>query len=218
MTANVDSKPYGIVYCITNTVNGKKYIGQTTMSLRRRWSAHCGALGCKAMRGAIEKYGRDAFDVRQIDTANSADELDQKEVLYINTFRTTVQGVGYNIRPGGNSSKPSEESKRLMSLAKVGKKLTEAHKAKISESGRLREPGSPESFKKISESKKGVQFSEDHKKKLSEARMGWKMPDSHKEAIRAASTGSVFSEERRKKISDARKAYWAAKKAAQAQI
>ena len=33
-------KPYGIIYKITNKVNGKCYIGQTTKSLSDRWSKH----------------------------------------------------------------------------------------------------------------------------------------------------------------------------------
>jgi hypothetical protein len=35
------SKPvYGRIYLITNTVNGKVYVGKTIGELRRRWSQH----------------------------------------------------------------------------------------------------------------------------------------------------------------------------------
>lgn len=30
----------GIIYSITNTVNGKKYIGQTVRPLEKRWTQH----------------------------------------------------------------------------------------------------------------------------------------------------------------------------------
>jgi predicted GIY-YIG superfamily endonuclease len=30
----------GLIYLITNTVNGKRYIGQTVRTLRQRWQQH----------------------------------------------------------------------------------------------------------------------------------------------------------------------------------
>ena len=34
------SKPFGVVYLITNTVNGKVYVGQTINGLSKRWKGH----------------------------------------------------------------------------------------------------------------------------------------------------------------------------------
>jgi len=34
------SKPFGVVYLITNTVNGKVYVGQTTVGVSKRWKGH----------------------------------------------------------------------------------------------------------------------------------------------------------------------------------
>lgn len=65
MKSSAKLKP-AIVYLVTNSVNGKRYIGVTTRTnLRRRESEHvCGARRCEhngTFHRAIRKYGRDAF-------------------------------------------------------------------------------------------------------------------------------------------------------------
>lgn len=205
MTADSDSKPYGIIYCATNKINGKRYIGQTTSTLNRRWRAHCRPNGgCKSFSGAIQKYGKDSFEVVAIDSAQTLEELNEKELFYIASFGTANQGVGYNIRPGGNSSKQAESSKKLMSDAKRGFKMPEDTKSKIS----LALKGVAKTVEhgaNVSLAKKGKKCSAEHIKNMSKPRPDYQMSDAHKEAIRAAATGSIFSEERRKKISDALK-------------
>lgn len=203
MTATIDSKPYGIIYCATNKVNGKRYIGQTISTLQRRWSAHCLlSSNCTSVAGAIQKHGRDSFDIAQIDSAKTLEELDKKELFYISFFGTDRPGTGYNIRPGGNSSRQAESSKKLMSEAKLGFKMPEGTKVKISLAlkgvAKTAEHGA-----NVSLAKKGKKCSAEHIKNMSKPRPDYRMSDQHKEAIRAAATGNVFSPERRKKISDA---------------
>lgn len=184
--ATSDSKPYGIVYCVTNLVNGKRYIGQTTMPLARRWSAHCGAnVSCRALSAAIRKYGRGHFTIEQIDAATTRDQLDKMECLYIARFGTMDRALGYNLREGGNTSTPSDESRKRMSKAKTGTTMPEAQRMKISAAlkGRVK---SAEHNARVSAAKSGKPLSEEHRSKLSAARMGWVMPDSHREAVSRA--------------------------------
>ena len=35
-----EKKPYGYIYKVTNTINVKVYIGQTTKTIEERWSKH----------------------------------------------------------------------------------------------------------------------------------------------------------------------------------
>lgn len=178
-----DSKPYGIIYCITNKANGKRYIGQTTMSLSRRWSAHCGSsMSCRALSNAIQKYGRENFNVEVIDSATCQEELDKKEQFYIACFGTLRQDAGYNLREGGNSSRPTEAARQKMAAAKKGRALSEDQKRKISEALRGRKK-TDDHNRNVSLAKKGQQFSAEHRAKLSAARMGWVMPESHKIAV-----------------------------------
>jgi len=106
-----------IVYLITNRINGKQYVGQTTQALANRWKTHCSpASGCFAISSAIHKYGKDNFSIEIIFNADSLEELDKKEEEFINKFNT-LSPNGYNLKTGGNVPRMSEESKRKMSLA-----------------------------------------------------------------------------------------------------
>lgn len=75
-----------IVYKISNDINGKLYIGITTCQLEVRWKGHLH----DADRGierplyrAMRKYGKEHFKIEQIDTANTPEELGEKERYYI---------------------------------------------------------------------------------------------------------------------------------------
>ena len=52
------------IYCIENTLNGKKYIGQTTQKVKRRWKAHIKGDTNNAISLAIKKYGVSSFTLR----------------------------------------------------------------------------------------------------------------------------------------------------------
>lgn len=68
------------VYLITNLINGKKYVGQTIQSIKRRWDFHvCGASRCIALNSAIKKYGKENFKIESIYEAHSLEELTTKE-------------------------------------------------------------------------------------------------------------------------------------------
>lgn len=108
------SEPYGIVYRITNLVNGKCYHGQT-VNPKERWSHHLrGDSHCVVLRNAIRKYGRKNFSFEVVAEAANKEELDLLEVQYV---VTSLCPVGYNIREGGANGRPSLEMRRKMSLS-----------------------------------------------------------------------------------------------------
>lgn len=94
----------GVIYKITNKVNGKVYIGQTIHSLRARWNRHkkCNSQ-CTSLTNAIKKYGSENFTIDVIDTARSTDELNKKEVYWIAFYKSNQKRYGYNIQIGGRS-------------------------------------------------------------------------------------------------------------------
>lgn len=106
---------YGIIYCILNTVNDKKYIGQTIkdLSLRKRQHINLANNGSKwAIHQAIRKYSNENFEWLIIDSADNQEELNEKEMYWIDYYNTFYEG-GYNMAVGGQcnlSEDPDEMS------------------------------------------------------------------------------------------------------------
>jgi group I intron endonuclease len=109
----------GCVYCATNIVNGKKYIGKTIMNLKDRIYAH----NYRSKRNepghlnsAIRKYGFDNFqweslyeDIIEINLFNKEKEL----ILGLNTQHPN----GYNLTEGGEGTTGAKYN--LSELAKT---------------------------------------------------------------------------------------------------
>lgn len=116
---NINGKEvYGIIYKITNTITNQSYIGQTKTKrgfksryyhkgegIERVYKFHLykknkGNTYNAHLFHSIEKYGFDAFEVTEIlDTAMSAEELDEKEIYYIDFYDS--YNNGYNLTLGG---------------------------------------------------------------------------------------------------------------------
>ena len=122
-----------IVYAITNTVNGKRYIGMTEQPLNRRWMEHkCAAkAGVKtALHAAIRKYGVKAFTVEvlvSVEAAAGRKTLGAIERAMIAEHKT-LSPQGYNLTLGGDGLPAGEGNPNL------GRKSSEKHKAKVAAS------------------------------------------------------------------------------------
>lgn len=106
-----------IIYKITNTVNGKVYIGLTIQPLNRRWDGHTSHSRDKKppmlISRAIARYGPDAFTVEQIATADTLEGLKALEIKLIAEHNSCKREYGYNLSIGGEGAsgvKRSEES------------------------------------------------------------------------------------------------------------
>lgn len=103
------------IYCITNSANGKRYVGQTIQSIETRWRQHCSLQGkCRAIESAIRKYGAGAFSIEEIASAESQSELDALEQEWIARL-DTVSPNGYNLSGGGEGAGAMhDETKAIM--------------------------------------------------------------------------------------------------------
>lgn len=78
-------------------------------------------------------------------------ELDEKEIQYIQEYKSTDRKYGYNRSYGGQQEhRATDETKRKMSETKKGKKFTVEHRAKIGIANTRRKL-SEETKRKISE-------------------------------------------------------------------
>ena len=116
---------YGYIYIIIFP-NDKKYIGQTTTSLKQRKCEHISCSRGKTpkyiLHKAIKLYGEDLFEIKEIGNASNREELNSLEIYYIKEYNTYFKnGQGYNMTYGGEGSSGytfTDEIKFNMSILK----------------------------------------------------------------------------------------------------
>lgn len=92
----------GVVYLVTFP-NGKHYVGVTTTSFEERKRSHLSHRNTSkyAVHHALQKYlGKEVWEV--IDSADTREELEQKEKNYIKEYRSHISENGYNLTRGGD--------------------------------------------------------------------------------------------------------------------
>ena len=130
------------IYSIINTANGKRYIGQAK-DIEGRIKHHKSRLNhgkhknCH-LQAAWYKYKAESF-VFQVVELTPADNLNAKESYWIEFFKATEREYGYNldtVNLSGSTTR-SEETKRKIGLASVGRIVTPETRKAISEAGKL---------------------------------------------------------------------------------
>lgn len=98
------TEKYGVIYKITNTINNKVYIGQTTRSFNIRYHNNIKKYTNIYLKRSIDKYGIDNFLIEEeFDIAYSKEELNEKEKKYIKLYNSNDNNFGYNLKSGGDN-------------------------------------------------------------------------------------------------------------------
>ena len=120
----------GIIYCFTNNINGKKYIGQSISKGNARYNNHKSSYknpdDCEyesPLHRAFRKHGFENFTYEILaQDIESIDLLNQLEIQYIQQYNCQIPN-GYNIEPGGkNCAKPKtieHRKKEIWAQAKL---------------------------------------------------------------------------------------------------
>lgn len=174
----------GFIYCHTNKLNGKRYIGQTKRSVKKRWEGKEESYKTSSyFYSALKKYGWNGFE-HEILAEVSIDELDDLEKFYISKYKTNDSDYGYNLQSGGNNNKTFAVSTiKKLSEAKKGHSTSQETKNKIRNKQKGQHHSIATEFKK-GHKNNGWKWSEASRKKLSNSRKGMKFSKEHIEKLK----------------------------------
>jgi group I intron endonuclease len=111
------------IYKITNTINGKIYIGKTK-NVAKRLAAHKTAAKRKSpkdysyLHRAMNKHGVENFIIEILANFKNEEDCFLSEINYISLLKSTDRNIGYNLTLGGegrSGAKHSEETKKKIS-------------------------------------------------------------------------------------------------------
>ena len=166
------------IYCVTNLINGKQYVGQTTVN--RNKVGHG-----QSLKGAYNKYGKEQFSYERVCVnIPNRETLNYLECFWISVCNTIAPN-GYNIESGGSDKGEVSQSTRLkLKISMKGKKISLETRLKISLANKgvknsfYGKKHTPESLLKISAANIGktVVISEATKEKIRQTKLGDKNP------------------------------------------
>ena len=193
-----------VVYLLTDTTNGKQYVGQTTKTLGERLTRH--RSGDLLVDRALNDHGWENVKVEILEECETYDELNRLEQEWIDVLETKSPN-GYNLTDGGLGGpghKLSKEAKQRISRKNKGRKRSESARKKMSVAA-TEHMKNPDLRRRLSEANKGKKFSKERSKQLSKAKQGSKHNDTTKEKIGVSNTGKHHTDEARQKMSEEHK-------------
>ena len=193
------------IYCIENISTSKKYIGQSK-HINERWNKHKNELNHKShfndyLQKAWNKYGAGDFKFYVLEYC-SEEQLDDKEIYYIQFYNTMNRSNGYNLKSGGQASANyySSETRQKMSMS-IQNSYIDPERRKIQSANAIKQWSNPEIKEKImgvNNPMYGKHHTEEAKQKVSNANKG--------RISKRRNTTPAFCVELNKEFSDATEA------------
>ncbi len=179
------------VYVITNSVNGKSYVGSASRGFAKRWYRHLLDLKRNAhdnyhLQCSWNKHGESAFTFSVLEVCAPEDCI-AREQHYIDTMRVTRKEFGYNICPTAGSRLGTKLSQDQIEVIRAAQ-------------------NKPETREKKAAYRRGKKNSQEVRNKISESnKIAWSDPIKRSRLLIGVRN---VSEERRKKQSESGKRKW----------
>lgn len=183
-----------LIYKITNDINSKLYIGQTTKTLEERIKSHRNSFVSGKdthLYRAMRKYGWEKFHFHTIAEVNDQETLNGLEAFYIAKYDTIRNG--YNMARGGSinimySDVIRQKHDDVMRSPEVRDKISKSMKR----SYELRGGQTPEHRAHLSENKKALYASEKGELVRQKFRKSFKLSEAHFRALNDAKNKAVY--------------------------
>lgn len=132
------------VYCITNKINGKIYVGLHEGNLPEYLAMNTARAFGKTrwndkpfLYRAIRKYGREEFSIYPLVDALDRTQAGELEKFFIRTLETRNPEIGYNLTEGGTGGATrfgphTPDAIEKMRLANRGKPKSPEHRKRLS--------------------------------------------------------------------------------------
>lgn len=122
-----------IIYCHTNRLTEKQYVGLTKRSLEKRWAGHLKDVrngSTYKFHRSIRKHGMDVWDhdvlCEGIDTLDNAKHLEFRFIEMLGTYEN-----GYNMTLGGEGGTLSYDERKRRSERMKGQKKSATTRARM---------------------------------------------------------------------------------------
>ncbi len=200
----------GFIYLITNSVNGKRYVGKTTKPIAARLKEHLKGSRDPAnelhFARAIRKHGESSFSTEVLESLENPtrDFLSEREKFFIAELKPE-----YNKTPGGDGGatfsgrRHTAETKAKMKASATGRITSQETKDKLSAILSGREIAG-DWANKISIANTGKSHTQETKDLIGANWKGRTHSDEAKEKMKATALGRVMTSETRDKIRAAR--------------
>lgn len=176
------------LYKITNTVNGKLYIGITKLSLQDRLKMHCNRAKKPKypLQCAIAKYGKENFTIELLEESENRKHISESEEPTILQYDS--RNNGYNVAIGGYGGNlgPEATVKRIETINNYSPEKKEEYHKKLRERNLGKTKETDSGYKIISEKLKNNQH-----------RKGILHDTTSKEKISLGNKGKIRSEKAR---------------------
>jgi len=124
------------IYKINNLVTGGAYIGQSS-DIQRRMAKHWytlknGTHANEHLQHSFNDHGQENFQYEIVEVLNDISEFDEREMYWIDFYKSNARDYGYNIEHGGQHNRIVVEETRLkMRNARLGKRISPEIVAKL---------------------------------------------------------------------------------------